>query len=281
MRLLLTGAGGQFGTAFGRIASERHQVVATYHQAPPRGGTVLDLADPTQVATVVAQVRPDWVVHGAAWTDVDGCERDPARANAVNAEATGNLAKAAKAAGARLAYVSTDYVFDGAKGGYREGDAPRPVNAYGASKLEGERLAAAQLPNCLVCRTSAVFAPGKRNFVTWVAGELRQGKPVRVVHDQRVNPTAASDLAAQVLALMQEGEYGVYHTAGASPLSRLDAAYTVADAMDAPRSLITPVASADLGWLAKRPLDTTLDVAKVRRFAHPREFGETVVEALH
>lgn len=275
MRLLLTGAGGQFGTAFLAAASRRHSVVPTYH-TPPAGGVGMDLADPARIVDVVRQARPDWIVHGAAWTDVDGCERDPARAKAVNGVATGALAQAARGAGARFCCISTDYVFDGEKGNYREGDAPNPIQAYGRSKLEGERLARSVLPDCLVARASAVFAPGKRNFVTWLLGELRQGRPVRIVRDQRLSPTLADDLASQVLALVEAGEAGVFHTAGATQLSRLQAAYEVADAERLDRTLITPVASAQLGWLAKRPADTTLDVAKVRRNAEPLTFAEAL-----
>jgi len=275
VKLLVTGAGGQFGSAF-LAAATRHQVVGTYHGQPSPGGIQLDLSQPDRIAEAVRAARPDWIVHGAAWTDVDGCERDPAKAHAVNAAATGALAAAARVTGARMCYVSTDYVFDGLRGNYREEDATGPIQEYGRSKLQGEQLARSHLPDCVVARTSAVFAAGKRNFVTWLQGELRQGKAVRIVRDQRVNPTWAGDLAAQVLGLVEADATGTWHSAGASAMSRLEAAQAIAKAEGLDSTLITPVASADLGWLAKRPADTTLDVRKVAKVRPPMRFEEAL-----
>lgn len=264
MRILLTGGNGQVGRAVQALA-RRHQVVA-----PARAH--LPVEDAAAAERTVAAVRPDWIVHAAAMTDVDGCERDPGRARLVNATAAGGLAQAAARHGARMAFVSTDYVFDGVKGRYRESDQPNPLSQYGHSKLEGERLVLAALPTAVVARTAVVFGPHKNNFVLWVRRSLRSKAPVKVACDQWVSPTCADDVARQLLALVEAGESGVWHTAGAERLSRVEMAQRIAahDGLDpAP---IQPVAMADLTWVARRPRDSSLDTGKVRRLAAPMGF---------
>lgn len=270
LRLLVTGGTGQVGRALVALAQRRgHEV-----DAPPHASLAIE--DPAAVDAAVARSRPDWILHPAAMTDVDACERDPARAHLVNAVGPENLAKAAARRGARMLLVSTDYVFDGARGHYREDDAPGPLSHYGRSKLAGERLVQAALPEAVVARTSVVFGPHRNNFVLWVRRSLRAGQPVRVAHDQWVTPSAADDVAAQLLALAEGGHAGVWHTAGAERLSRLEMAQRIArhDGLDP--SPIQPVAMADLAWLAPRPRDSSLDTSKVRAVARPLPFDEAL-----
>lgn len=270
MRIAVTGATGQLGRAFQEVAGGRHDLVLFGGPASPKG---LDLRDAAGTRRAIAASRADWALHAAAMTDVDGCERDPAAAHAINAVGTQAVAQGAADCGARLVAVSTDYVFDGSRGNYSEADVPHPRNAYGASKLEGERLGAAAVPGAVIARTSVVFGPHKKNFVAWLRGELAAGRPVRIVRDQRVSPTLSYDLAEQVLALMEAQATGVYHTAGATSLSRLEMAYAVADHFGLRRDLITPITSDQLSWVAKRPLDATLNTAKVSRVKPPLTFA--------
>lgn len=283
MRILVTGAAGQLGRAFVDVAGRVHQVVPLVR----KGGAALDGADPVDLlddAAVDAAIRraaPDWVLHAAAMTDVDGCERDPPLAHRVNALGAQAVARAAKAVGARLLAVSTDYVYDGTMGPYSEADGPNPLNAYGRSKLEGERLAQAEAPDTIVARTSVVFGPHKKNFVLWLIAELRAGRPVRIVSDQRVNPTLAHDLAEQCLALMAaQAPAGVYHTAGGTSLSRLDMALAIAKEFRLDDGLVSAITSDQLTWLAKRPLDATLNTSKVSRFKQPMAF-DAALRRLH
>lgn len=264
MRILLTGGSGQVGRAFQALAA-RHQLAAPDHAG-------LAIEDATACASVVGQVRPDWIVHCAAMTDVDACERDPAKAHAVNAVGPETLAKAAARHGSRMVLVSTDYVFDGSKGHYTESDATRPLSHYGRSKLEGERLVLAALPDAVVARTSVVFGPHKNNFVVWVRRALRDSSAVKVAHDQWVTPTASADVARQVLALVEAGERGVWHTAGAERLSRVEMAQRIAahDGLDP--SPIQPISMSELTWVAPRPRDSSLDTSKVGRLVRPLAF---------
>ncbi|HEX2022232.1 MAG TPA: dTDP-4-dehydrorhamnose reductase [Candidatus Thermoplasmatota archaeon] len=246
------------------------------HEVVPLPRAEADLADADALCRAVARAAPDAVVHAGAMTNVDACEREPEAARAVNALATGVLAEAAAKAGAALAYVSTDYVFDGERGGYRETDPANPLSVYGRTKLEGERLALAAHPDAIVARTSVVFAPLRRNFVTWAIGEMRAGRPVRLAEDQRVSPTYAPDLAETILALLSRGERGVWHAAGASALTRVEMGRAVARTFSLDAGLVQPARFADLRLPAPRPRDSTLDVAKVSRLRKPMTFDEAL-----
>lgn len=286
MRLLLTGASGQLGRAFLAAAASAHEVIPLYH-APPAdapAARVADLADPAGLRATVRDARPDWVVHAAAMTNVDACERDPALADRLNGHATGALARAAQEAGARFLYVSTDYVFDGSAGPYHEGDAPHPVQAYGRSKLLGEREALAASPRAVIARTAVVYGPHKKNFVTWLLDELRAGRRVRIVEDQWVTPTHTRDLSEQLLALVQADAEGTYHTAGGEGCTRLAMAHAVADAFGLPRTLIDPIKTAELQWLAERPRDSRLDTTKITALKRPYPLNKALAilkEELH
>jgi dTDP-4-dehydrorhamnose reductase len=264
MRILLTGGTGQVGSAFCELATN-HEVIAPGHSE-------LHIEDAAACHDLVAQIRPDWIVHPAALTDVDACEREPAKAFLVNATGAENLAKAASRNGSRMVLVSTDYVFDGSKGHYRESDATRPLSHYGRSKLEGERLVQAALPDAIVARTSVVFGPHKNNFVRWVRRSLRAGSPIKAAKDQWVTPTASADVARQILALVEADERGVWHTAGAERLSRLEMAQRIAEQDGLDPSPIQAVAMADLTWVAPRPRDSSLDTTKVSRLVRPMDF---------
>lgn len=279
MRILLTGAAGQLGQQF--LATARgHDILAVHHvHAPPgwQGPTAaLDLTDAAAIEKVVRTFRPDWVVHGAAMTNVDACERDAASALRVNGHATGLLARAAHSVGARGVYVSTDYVFSGEAGAYKEGDATDPVQAYGKSKLEGERQALEADPDAAIARAAIVYGPHKANFVTWLVSELRAGRTVRIVDDQWVTPTHTLDLVEQILAILKSGGSGIYHTAGGEGMSRLEMAHRIADAFGLPKSLIMPIHASDLQWLARRPRDSRLSTSKIAKLKTPFSFDEAL-----
>jgi dTDP-4-dehydrorhamnose reductase len=185
VRVLVTGGTGLLGYWVARVFMERgFKVYSTYHEkAPPDLEVVwvrLDLEDPESIARVVEGVKPGIVVHTAAYTDVDGCEVNRERAYRVNYLATAALAKASK--GAELfIYISTDYVFDGSRGMYGEGDVPAPLNYYGLSKLLGEVAVAATLSNSAIVRVSGLYGyspAGRRNFGVIAFEKLSRGEPV-------------------------------------------------------------------------------------------------------
>lgn len=208
-RVLLTGADGQFGTDFTRLFAGRHEIV-------PFLEAETDLRDAAAVAAAVERTRPDVVVHAAAWTRVDDAETEVDAAFAVNALGTRHVAAATEAAGARLIAISTDYVFDGALDRpYHEFDEPCPRTVYGASKLAGEREALRLCRRATVVRTAWLYGTTGVNFPSTLIGLAQrrgpEAAPLRVVDDQRGNPTTTFALARLVADLIDGPIEGVVH----------------------------------------------------------------------
>ncbi len=251
MRVAVTGAGGRLGRA----------LVAALEKAPSSGplGPLrwsrpdYDLDDPGAALRMVQRDTPQVVVHAAAWTDVDGCAREPERAMRRNAIAVAELAGACAAAGSDLVLVSTNEVFDGRRTdgrGYAADDRPAPGNAYGASKLAGEAAAQAAFlapaggadaganakghggPRLAIVRTAWLFGPPGNDFPAKVLGAADRARaarePLRVVVDEFGSPTLAADLAAAIVELMADGSFsGVHHVVNAGSVSRADWARAV------------------------------------------------------
>jgi dTDP-4-dehydrorhamnose reductase len=207
------------------------------------------------------------VVHAAAETNVDLCETDHEHARRINVDGTANVAEGCAAAGARMIFISTDYVFDGVKGNYAETDQPNPVSFYGLTKLEAERLVTSKLANALIVRTSVLYGwhPSKLNFATWIINGLRGHQNLRVVRDHINSPTLADNLATAIRAAIERGSEGVLHVAGKDRISRFDFARRIAKRFGLDESLLVPVEMRDLNWVAKRPRDSSLDVGKAER----------------
>ncbi|MDO8339829.1 MAG: SDR family oxidoreductase, partial [Candidatus Burarchaeum sp.] len=182
MRLLVVGASGQLGRALVEAALEwDFEVTGTYESRPENGPSAplqhfhLDMTDAKEVEAVFEKAKPDACVLAAAYTNVDGCETDPAKADRINVEGTRNVAEACKKRNCLFVFISSDYVFDGKKGPYSEEDKPNPINHYGKTKLEGEKIAQG-LKEHLIVRTTVVFdfREGK-NFATRLVERLKAG----------------------------------------------------------------------------------------------------------
>jgi dTDP-4-dehydrorhamnose reductase len=214
VRIVLIGSEGQLGTDLRRVLP------------PDTVGVDLpafDIRQPEQVRALFARERPDWVINCAAQTNVDRCELEPDEAFAINACGALHVARAAAEIGARVAYLSTDYVFGGdgpPRAVYTESDRPAPVNVYGASKLAGEHLTRAYQPRGLIVRTAGLYghagARGKGgNFVETMLRLAAAGQPIRVVDDQRLSPTSTVELADRLVALLRQDAAGLVHLAAA------------------------------------------------------------------
>jgi dTDP-4-dehydrorhamnose reductase len=219
VRLLAFGGWGQLGMDLVVACQGRHELLRPRHSET-------DVTDADAVRREVLRHRPDVVINAAAFHKVEACEREPAAAFAVNAVGALHVARAAAEAGAVCAFLSTDYVFDGlSESGYREADAPAPVNVYGASKAAGERLVQVASPGSLVVRVSGLFghagSSGKGgNFIETMLGMASRGEPISVVDDRRFSPTSTSDLAERLLQLFEAGRAaGIYHLANAGSCS--------------------------------------------------------------
>jgi len=274
MKVFITGGSGLAGSRLAEMALARgDEVYSGYaHNQPLYGREVkFDLLDGNGIRDIIERMRPDVIVHSAALTDVDRCEREKELAYRMNVEGTRAVATAARRAGSYLVYISTDYVFDGQRGMYREEEKTRPVSYYGLSKLLGEEFC---LDLGCVARTCVIYgsrpASGKVNFALWLLDSLRAGKEVRVVRDQFITPTLNSNLAAMVLEAAERHLSGIYHLSGATRVSRYDFACQLARAFDLDSRLILPSQMSDLNWLAKRPADSSLDTSKASRMLKSR-----------
>jgi dTDP-4-dehydrorhamnose reductase len=272
--ILITGSNGLLGNRLQHAASGRCRIACLDVQPGPHDAAVpaeyvqADILDLDGMVRLARRFKPDAVVHTAAFTDVDACESRYDEARAVNVLGAENVAKACKAAGARMVHLSTDYVFDGESGPYSEGDAPHPISAYGRMKLESEEAVASILPCSTVVRTMVLFgfAPLVRNnFVTWLIGELRNGKRVRIVTDQYGTPTFADDLASAVLALVDRDQNGLYHAANPDCMSRHAFALLIAGVFGLDPSLIDEATSEGLNQPAPRPKRSGLDAGRLAR----------------
>jgi len=188
----------------------------------------LDITDREAIRRAIREFRPDVVIHAAAWTDVDGCAREPERAFRVNALGTQNVALACAEAGAALLYISTNEVFDGtATEPYREWDPVRPINPYGRSKAAGEWFVSHLLTRFYIVRTAWLYAPGGRNFPHRILQLANERGALRVVVDEVSNPTYAPDLAAAIAALIRTEAYGIYHLTNSGYCSRYEFACAI------------------------------------------------------
>jgi dTDP-4-dehydrorhamnose reductase len=266
VRALVAGAAGQLGGDLVRTLGGE--------VAWSGGRTDLDIADAAAIDALLRRVRPDVVFNAAAYNKVDGAESEPGRALEVNALGPSLLARAAREAGALFVHFSTDYVFDGsATRPYREDDCPRPLGAYGASKLAGEHLVASARGESLVIRTSAVFGRGGNrqkggSFVERILDQARAGKPLRVVADQTFSPTYSPDLAAAAIALVKAGARGLVHVSGAGECSWHEfavAALRIAS-LDSP---VEAIRATDLNLAAARPAYSVLDNTRCRDLGVP------------
>jgi dTDP-4-dehydrorhamnose reductase len=217
LRIFITGNKGQLGRALQDALAE--------HTLAGCDLPELDVTDREAIGTTIADFAPDVVIHAAAWTDVDGCVRDPDQAYLANGIGTQNVALACAICDASMVYVSTNEVFDGtATQPYREWDAVNPINPYAKSKAAGEWFTQNLLTRFYIARTAWVYAPGGRNFSTpsRIVQVADERGALKVVTDEVGNPTYAPDLAAGIAALIETGAYGVYHLTNTGYTSRYD-----------------------------------------------------------
>jgi len=268
MKILITGGSGLLGGKIAELAQARgDEVFSGYaHNAPGFGRAVkFDLLDGPGISETIMSIKPEVIIHGAALTDVDRCEQERELAYKINVEGTRIVSEVSKQIGSFLIYISTDYVFDGSRGMYREDDSPNPLSYYGLTKLLGEQFC----DHGCIARSCVIYgsrpASGKVNFALWLIESLKSGKQIHVVTDQFISPTHNLNLAKMVLEASDRKLCGVYHLAGATRISRYDFALQLAKIFKLEADPILPSRMRDLKWNAKRPKDSSLDTSKARR----------------
>jgi dTDP-4-dehydrorhamnose reductase len=252
MKILITGANGQLGRELQKRLKGT-QFLATDLQN-------LDITDEAAVAASIGSYKPDLVVHGAAWTQVDLAEEKQDLAWQVNAIGTQNIARACRQNRAAMVYISTDYVFDGALGrAYRENDATNPLSVYGKSKLAGELLARQETDRLFILRTAWLYGDGP-NFVRTMLKLGQEREELQVVNDQHGCPTCTTDLVEALLRLIVTREYGVYHAVNTGVTTWYDFACKIFALSGNNRVKVLPVTTGQFVRPAPRPVYSPLDV---------------------
>lgn len=252
MRVLVIGANGQLGLEVCNVLEGEYEVIpATREDA--------DITNLDQVLSLVDKTSPEAIINTAAYTDVDGCEKDKEKAFLINALGARNVAIAAREVDAKLVHISTDYVFDGTKEGpYREYDPPSPLNTYGWSKFLGEQLVKEQNPRSFILRVAWLYSAHRKNFVKTMLKLARERQEIRVVSDQRGNPTFAGDVARQIQVLLDTHSYGLYHCVSQGSCSRFEFAKEIFRIAGLNVKLI-PVKSSEFPTVARRPPHSVLE----------------------
>lgn len=273
--ILLLGAGGKVAqflvrlflseTDWSMTLLSSQDIGARYPVSPRLEFVQTAATDAKEVRRECLSRQPRVIINCAAMTNVDACESDKQTASALNVKVVENLVRACSITEAHLIHFSTDYVFNGEKGPYTETDLPDPINYYGRTKLAGENaILTSKIPSTII-RTNIVYGhlPGvKKDFVTWVRDSCAEGTPISVVNDQFGNPTAAADIAAATMRIMEKGRTGIYHVAGPEYLDRFSFACRIADFFGVDASCIKPQTTAELRQPAKRPLRAGLVTLK-------------------
>ncbi|MGB2445765.1 MAG: SDR family oxidoreductase, partial [Schleiferiaceae bacterium] len=262
MKILYTGSNGLLGQKISHATPTfpQHEFLATSRGAnrTQNMGTAayasMDITDREDVLRVVGEFQPDVIIHGAAMTHVDECELHPEQATLMNVEGTRHMAEAAQQVGAHLVHISTDFIFDGKDGPYKEEAEPNPISHYGWTKLKAEKIVE-QLPSYSILRTVLVIGMAedlsRSNIVLWAKGALEKGQAINVVDDQFRTPTLAEDLAQGALLAADQRAQGVFNISGPDYMSIYELVGQVAQHFNLSMDSVTRVDSTTLNQPAK------------------------------
>ena len=286
--VLTTGSNGLLGQKITEkiLAEGRVKLIATskgVNRYPIKDGycyAEMDILNPERVKTVIENYKPDAIVHTAAMTNVDTAEANKELCYQLNVNAVQNLLSLCEKNNIQLIHLSTDFVFDGTNGPYKEDDAVNPLSYYGESKVLAEELLKSSAANWAVLRTILVYGitndMSRSNIVLWAKGALEKGSPINVVNDQFRMPTLAEDLAEACLLAVEKNAAGIYHVSGKDYMSIADLVRKVADYWTLDKTIIKEVSSVSLNQTAKRPAKTGFVLDKTIRDLgyNPRSFEE-------
>jgi len=260
MKILITGISGMLGVDLYQILRDGYEIdgldIKDFPSTPFSSPSVHkgDITNLHELKAVFLELNPDFVIHMAAYTDVDGCERDPARAYKVNALGTQNVCLASQDLHIPVMYIGTDFVFDGKKNHpYTELDEPHPLNVYGKSKLAGENYVRSFLERYFIVRTSWLYGRYGKNFVETILKLASQKRELRVVNDQVGSPTYTKDLAQETKKLLSGSSYGIYHITNSGSCSWYEFAEETLELAGLRRVKVKPITSKELNRPARRP----------------------------
>ena len=265
-RVLITGASGLLGSNLVRHYAPLTHCTGWYGRNPVNiaGATTLsmDITDRSSVSRAIQADRPNLIIHCAAATDVEWCERNPELAKTINEDATEFLAETTAAIGSKFVFTSTDSVFDGISGNYSENDPPQPLNSYAAGKVRMESVVASVNPEALIIRSYFYgYSPaGTRSLLEWVLTRAQSGNEVPGFTDSYITPISATDFATALDATIDSKSSGLLHIGSKDSISKFEFARLVMERYGCDMSLLRPISVDDAGLNANRPRDTSLNV---------------------
>ena len=269
-KILVTGSAGLIGTQIVKDLLDNHkQVYSCYNKTKPELGIIthLDLTKKDDIVNTMNRIKPDVVIHLGAMTDVELCETETELAKKINTDATEILALESEKYNTFFVYMSTDYVFDGKVGMKKENDKTNPINFYGKSKLDGERVfKKITTPNVIV-RTSTPFGihSKKISFPIWVKKNLELKKEISVVVNQYTSPSYVPNISKMIIEIMERKITGIIHLAGATKISRYDFAVQISKIINVNKQFLKLTKMDQMDWKAQRPMDSSLNVSKANK----------------
>jgi len=290
-RVLITGSSGMLGSALCDRCLDEYEVYGAdiIESAAIKKGKFfkLDITDQLKTTALIKELKPDLVVHSAAYADVDACEGDEQKACEINTVGTQSIASGCRYTGAFLFYISTDFVFDGKKdSAYTEQDRPNPVNAYGRSKLGGEKAVEDLLDKYMIIRSSWLFGKNGKNFVDAILRHAGEKKGLKVVSDQTGSPTYTEDLAEAIVKLIRSSltnpSSGICHITNSGAVSRYEYAREILNCAGIKNVTLTSIKSGALNCPARRPKMSALDNGRYHKLTGDklRDYKEALKEYL-
>lgn len=287
MKIAVIGSSGLLGEGFLHTSKKiQHDIIGTHFEKDTYQKTsYLDIRKKIDIEKFLSVTEPDLVINTSAITNPEACEKDPKNTYKTNVQGTKNLANSCNDYGVHFVQISTEYVFDGKAGPYKEIDTPNPLSVYGKSKLESEKTTLEINPMFCVVRTAMLFgwSKNKNNLATYLISNLRNGKKVKVITDQIVSPSYNNNIAEMVAELAARKSNGIFHVAGSSIVSRFEFAKTLAKAFKLDGSLIEPTSISGMGWSAKRLLNGGLIVEKISKeiISKPLTLEKSLMQMAH
>ena len=269
-KILVTGSAGLIGTQIIKDLLDNHiQVYSCYNKSKPELGIIthLDLTKKDDIVNTMNKIKPDVVIHLGAMTDVELCETETELAKKINTDATEILALESEKYNTFFVYMSTDYVFDGKVGMKKENDKTNPINFYGKSKLDGERVFKKITTPNIIVRTSTPFGihSKKISFPIWVKKNLELEKEISVVVNQYTSPSYVPNISKMIIEIMERKITGIIHLAGATKISRYDFAVQISKIINVNKQFLKLTKMNQMDWKAQRPADSSLSVSKANK----------------
>ena len=259
-KILITGSTGQLGNSLGKVFKSRYDLVSTSRTKPNLNTNYfLDITNSLLVKDMVSAISPDIIINLAALTNVDLCESNPELADAINFQGVKNLVNVFNGP---IIHLSSDYVFDGKLGQYKENDITNPINVYGVTKYKAEKILLEKSKESLVIRTNVLYdyqSKAKSSFLNWVVDSLKRGEKIKVVDDQFNNPTWTDSISVVIDRAIKADLNGLIHWGDFDWISRYDFANKIAAKFNLKSNLIEPIKTDELNQIAPRPLNGGLD----------------------